>query len=188
MRAHRPGSHRDRPGGRSLPPPISARNRSVGRGRSGAMRPAALPTSGRSCTTCGAIATQSRRTCSSECEAEARAAQDKVPFYDSGPRRLAELRAVGVEPVGDVARARIADRQRERQRQENAWNATHPDRADPDTFRRGVLPGIQGVPIRELARRTGLSVAYCARIRRGEEVPHERWWEVLAPDARTTRG
>jgi predicted transcriptional regulator len=38
------------------------------------------------------------------------------------------------------------------------------------------------VPLRELARRTGLSVAYCARIRRGEEVPHLRWWARLAAD------
>jgi hypothetical protein len=26
---------------------------------------------------------------------------------------------------------------------------------------------------------SGLSVAYCGRIRRGEEVPHERWWPII---------
>ncbi len=44
---------------------------------------------------------------------------------------------------------------------------------------RDVLPAIQGVPLRELGRRTGLSVGYLARIRRGEEVPHQRWWDLL---------
>jgi hypothetical protein len=47
-------------------------------------------------------------------------------------------------------------------------------------FRRDVLPAIQGVPLREPARRTGLSVGYLARVRRGEEVPHARWWGLLA--------
>lgn len=69
-----------------------------------------------------------------------------------------------------------------RQREENAWNAEHPERADPEVFRRDVLPAIEGVPLSELARRTGLSVSYCGLIRRGVEVPHERWWEKLACD------
>ena len=69
--------------------------------------------------------------------------------------------------------------QRDRQRQENAWNAAHPERAEPEVYRREILPGLQGVPLSAMARRTGLSVAYCARIRRGEEVPHARWWEAF---------
>jgi hypothetical protein len=84
-----------------------------------------------------------------------------------------------VEPLGVLARSRVASRQRERQREENEWNAAHPERADPDVFRRDVLPGMQSTSLGELVRRTGLSVSYCARIRRGEEVPHERWWVVL---------
>lgn len=46
-------------------------------------------------------------------------------------------------------------------------------------FRTSVLPAIQGVSLGALARRTGLSVPYLARVRRGEEVPHPRWWELL---------
>lgn len=75
----------------------------------------------------------------------------------------------------------MAARQRERQRQENAWNETHPERPGPDEFRRDVLPAIQNVSLGELARRTSLSVPYLARVRRGEEVPHARWWDVLRP-------
>jgi hypothetical protein len=81
---------------------------------------------------------------------------------------------------GEAARARISTRQRERQAEENAWNAAHPERPDPDRFRREVLPLIRDVSLRELSRRTGLSVAYCARIRRGVEVPHARWWGLIA--------
>jgi hypothetical protein len=125
------------------------------------------------------LGARARRTCSGACDRAAREAQDRLGFYGSGVDALARLRAAGVEPVGAEARVQISRRQRERQREENAWNASHPERADPAAFRLEVLPAIQAVPLRELARRTGLSVAYCARIRRGEEVPHQRWWGTL---------
>jgi hypothetical protein len=35
------------------------------------------------------------------------------------------------------------------------------------------------VPIRELVRRTRLSLAYCRQIKRGLVVPHPMWWERL---------
>lgn len=169
-------------GGTAPPTPISGRNRAAGRpgGRQTAPRaPQGPPLVGHRCSGCGAPTAGGRATCGEACELGARATQDKFAFVASGPGRLRELRAVGVEPIGAAARALISTRQRHRQREENAWNATHVDRADPAAFRRDVLPAIQGIPIRELARRTGLSVAYCARIRRGEEVPHARWWFQL---------
>ena len=94
--------------------------------------------------------------------------------------RLGELRAGGLEPVNPAARAKISARQRERQREENDWKAAYPERPRPETFRTDVLARIQSVSLGELARRTGLSVAYCARIKRGEEVPHLRRWSLLA--------
>jgi hypothetical protein len=129
---------------------------------------------------CGAPTDGDRRTCSAGCEAAARETQDKTPFIGAGFRRLRELRAAGVEPVGAAAWATMAARQRERQREENAWNVTHPERPGPDEFLRAVLPAIRTLSLNELSRRTGLSVAYLARVRRGEEVPHPRWWEPLA--------
>jgi CRISPR-associated endonuclease Cas1 len=170
-------------GGTAPPTPISGRNRAAGRpgGRRSAPRTARGPAiPGRRCSWCGTPAEGGRATCGEACEAAARETQDKSAFVASGPERLRELRAAGVEPVDASARDRISGRQRERQREENDWNAVHPLRADPDEFRRKVLPAIQGVPLRELARRTGLSVGYCARVRRGEEVPHARWWGALA--------
>lgn len=35
------------------------------------------------------------------------------------------------------------------------------------------------VSLSALALRTGLSVPYLSRVRRGEEVPHPRWWDLL---------
>jgi hypothetical protein len=56
----------------------------------------------------------------------------------------------------------------------------HPERVDRESFRRDVLPGIQDTSLRELSRRTGPSLAYYARIRRGEDVRHARWSAVFA--------
>jgi hypothetical protein len=84
--------------------------------------------------------------CSDGCDRAAR--DDRSGLLASGPRRLAALRAAGVEPVGPAAQERLGARKR---------------------------AAARGVPLRELARRTGLSVAYCVLIRRGEEVPHARW-------------
>ena len=35
------------------------------------------------------------------------------------------------------------------------------------------------ISIRELVRRTGLSLAYCRQIKRGLVVPHPMWWEAI---------
>lgn len=163
-----------------LPTPISGRNRSVGRGAPGRPKRAhGAAVIGRRCSWCGGPTEGGRRTCSEACREAIRRDQDKTAFYGAGVASLRRLRESGVEPLTAGARAQLARRQTDRQREENAWNAEHPQRADREAFRREVLPGIQGVPLRELARRTGLSVPYCARIRRGEEVPHERWWTQL---------
>lgn len=50
----------------------------------------------------------------------------------------------------------------------------------PEEFRETVYPKLVDVSIRELTRRTGLSLAYCRQIRRGLVVPHPMWWEALA--------
>jgi CRISPR-associated endonuclease Cas1 len=172
-----------------LPTPISGRNRSAAR----SARPRPIPSRPaqamrRRCSWCGGPTTGARRTCSADCREAVRADQDRETFSSSGPQRLRELRAAGVEPLGADSRRQLGARQRARQREENEWNAEHPDRQNPESFRREVLPSIQAVPVRELSRRTGLSVAYCARIRRGEEVPHARWWELLVPTPRAGRG
>jgi len=61
-----------------------------------------------------------------------------------------------------------------------AWNAVdHPEFAGVD-FARDIWPTLRGIPVRQLAKATGLSVIYCSRIRSGEQVPHPRHWGALA--------
>jgi hypothetical protein len=50
---------------------------------------------------------------------------------------------------------------------------------DPELFRREILPLLQAVPLRRLVAETGLSLRYCSLIRRGERVPHLRYWLPL---------
>jgi hypothetical protein len=66
-----------------------------------------------------------------------------------------------------------------RHEEQLAWERANPAAADPDRFRVEILPQIQQISIRRLAGATGLSLRYCALIRRGLRVPHARWWEPL---------
>ena len=50
---------------------------------------------------------------------------------------------------------------------------------DPAVFPDQILPGLQRFTLAELARATGLSRAYCGRIRSGDVVPHARHWGSL---------
>lgn len=61
------------------------------------------------------------------------------------------------------------------------WESQHWGQGDldPAVFKHEILPGIQSHTLDSLARATGLSRAYCGRIRNGEAVPHQRHWEVL---------
>lgn len=59
------------------------------------------------------------------------------------------------------------------------WDAAHPGRADPALYREQILPALAQASASRIARATGLSLAYCARIKRGQAIPHARWWETL---------
>jgi hypothetical protein len=59
------------------------------------------------------------------------------------------------------------------------WRRRSQGGEDPAVFRREVLTLIQKVPISRLIEVSGLSEAYCYRIRRGEVVPHARHWPAL---------
>lgn len=58
-----------------------------------------------------------------------------------------------------------------------AWRGATPD---PSTFRKTILPRIQGVPLVELMAATGLTHSACSRMRNGKSVPHPRHWDALA--------
>jgi hypothetical protein len=60
-----------------------------------------------------------------------------------------------------------------------AWDREHGE-ADPDDYRRTILPKLATVPLRDLMHVTGMSKTTCSRIQRGLKVPHPRHWEALS--------
>jgi hypothetical protein len=73
----------------------------------------------------------------------------------------------------------------ERRRQAAEWDQANPEPADPEVFRREILPLIEEVPLRRLVEATGLSLRYCSLIRRGEKVPHPRHWASVRTSVST---
>lgn len=57
-------------------------------------------------------------------------------------------------------------------------NETGHDKPDADEFTREILPLLEGVTLSKMKAATGLSVAMCARVRRGY-VPHPRHCRVF---------
>jgi CRISPR-associated endonuclease Cas1 len=172
------------PRGRRLPTPLTGRNRSAGRPSSGGVsrvtRRPDPPAVARACSICGVTTTGNRRTCGGTCLGEVRDAVGQSSFASAGVARLAILRSQGEDPAHSAgARAKVGATQARRRREEEGWDAEHPERPDPALFREQVLPALEPVSISRIARVTGLSLAYCARIKRGETVPHARWWEML---------
>jgi hypothetical protein len=83
--------------------------------------------------------------------------------------------------VFELMRAEPLARIRERPLWPDAleWEREHPDAADPEQFSSELLPHLIDVSARKLSRRTGLSAGYWAQVKRGERVPHPRWWSDL---------
>jgi hypothetical protein len=164
-----------------LPTPLTQSNRSSGRHevrrRRQPTRPIATSMGRTTCVVCGSEVKPGRRYCL-DCR------PDVEVFRASGAEALAEARRDGRDPAhgGDVARIR-GEKWRERRRLERDWENTH-GTADPDLFRNVILPSLAVLPTRQLVAATGLTRAYCARIKRGELVPHARHWGALGSLAR----
>lgn len=132
------------------------------------------------CAVCGTpVRKRSDRTCSAACEKAARVAAGQI-----GGARLREtaqrLRDEGRDPTATPeARANLATSMARRRAEQLVWDREHPGRPDPEVYRREILPKVELMSLKAISRATGLSVSYCARIRRGGLVPHRRWWEAL---------
>jgi hypothetical protein len=64
-----------------------------------------------------------------------------------------------------------------RKRELKEWEAALPGTiADPELFVSEILPGLQRVPLNELARATGLTRGCLSQIRGDEKMPHPRHW------------
>jgi CRISPR-associated endonuclease Cas1 len=163
-----------------LATPLTGRRRSAG--RAARSRPRAERGDmavRRRCVLCGAATANGRVTCSADCEAELGEAQ-RPAFIDAGIGAARARRASGWRPVmSDAGRASVAVTAGDRVRDAREWQRTHKWPSDLGAFVREIAPGLRSVTAAEIAAATGLSLAYCRRLRSGELTPHPRWWEAL---------
>jgi hypothetical protein len=75
------------------------------------------------------------------------------------------------------ARAKLREANLRRLQEQRIWDRCNP-RPDPATFAGEILLGLRDVSLYQMKQATGLSVTYCAQIKRGQ-VPHPRHWEAL---------
>jgi hypothetical protein len=177
----RAGSTALQPGSWAAPEatdPLTEANRSAGREgiRRGAPKLSKLPGLGyRVCARCGVVLEGSGRKVCPACAVPDRTER----IVQAGIRVFEARRETGVDPsYGGEAARRRGETMRQRMSEIRAWEAQHP-RPDPEVFRREILPLLRTIPIRRIAREVGISLRYASLIRRGEYVPHPRWWEKL---------
>ncbi len=61
------------------------------------------------------------------------------------------------------------------------WTRDNPNPiSDPEEFRRRILPGLKGVPLREIIGATGCTIATASSYRSGKTTPHHMYWKALA--------
>lgn len=165
---------------RAQPTPISGRRRSAARviGSKAAAAPQTAKPA-QACLWCGKHVRGERRTCRGECERAVRA-ENAERFTEAGTRVLEAYRAGGGPAQRtDGSREQLGKVEAHRIQQAREWQREKRWPTDPGLFAREILPALAGLPAAELARRTGLSVGYCRRIKKGVVMPHPMWWEKL---------
>jgi len=142
-------------------------------------RTTVAPKAHRGCAGCGVVLRRRDHQYCRECRPEFRD-QQRAEYVQAGPRKLAQLRDEGKDPAhGGPAACRRKARNVDQAQAAAAWEREHGNAVDPDEFRRKILPGIVSLSVREIRRRTGLSLRYCSLIRSGEKVPHPRHWPTF---------
>lgn len=92
----------------------------------------------------------------------------------------AAKRAAGTAiPQSETSRAKIGAAQTRRNAERAAWDREHPESPDPAVWGR-ILIGLRDVPVTRIRTATGFSKGYVYSVKRGDFVPHPRWWSVLA--------
>ena len=164
---------------RAAATPITGRNRSESRPAGPRTRPARAPRTDPTCSWCGEPTKRDRRTCSDECEAAVKT-ERLARMTTSSSLRMKRLAAMPGHPAHTPeANERRRQTRTEQRRAELAWEREHPGLANRAEFLAEIQPRLQRRSARELADATGMSVGYCAAIKRGQRVPHGRWWEYL---------
>lgn len=178
--------HAARPPARSarLPTPLTQSRRSAGRDRVRRNpKPAItsttltlLPT----CPICGIdLESRDRQYCD-DCLPERRA-EGLAAFQVAGPATLARERASGIDSSHtETAQAKRGATQMARARTRAEWNAQAQGTPPQDVAWPDVLAGLASVSLGAMRRATGLSLTYCAQIKKGQRVPHPSYWAPLA--------
>jgi hypothetical protein len=169
-----------------LPTPLTEANRRADRARrrgdtgSSASTRTTAPKLERRCKRCGGDLPRANRGRRTYCDA-------CLPYYqrdrydafiEAGRENFERQRERGIDPShGGDAAARRGETVSRRRRELREWRATHDETsADPDLFRRELLPEIRQLPVSDLVRATGLTSGYLSQIRRGTKTPHPRHW------------
>lgn len=157
-----------------LSTPLTQRNRKKAKGSEARSirAPRYLPPS--ACQMCGQILHAGQTICS-ECLPELKH-QQVAAMSERSRAKLSGVRRTA------ASKAKQSNTMRVRNQQVAEWNRKHPGPVDSRVFVNEILPGLQGVSVRAIARATGLSSLYASQIRRGR-VPNGRHWlalEVLA--------
>src|SRR6516225_5219366 len=88
-------------------------------------------------------------------------------------------RKEGRDPAhGATAAQARRDGLAKRRRETREWEKEHGP-TSPGEFTRTVLPHLNHVTVRQMAKATGLSTGYCTMIRRGQYTPRPRHWDAL---------
>jgi CRISPR-associated endonuclease Cas1 len=166
------------------PTPLTQTNRRIDRarrhGRTGIATTTRQPRLKRTCKRCGGRLPRRDRVYCDSCLPLYQ--QDRYQaFLAAGRAHRAQQAAAGVDPShGGKARELRAANRKQRCVERRQWEATRSDQpADPDWFRKEILPRLQEIPLYVLARSTGLSHSYLSLIRRGVKTPHPRHWLSL---------
>jgi hypothetical protein len=130
------------------------------------------------CRECGEILRSRTRSLCDAC-----AFEHRIGIQQAGRANLSKMRAQGeADPARTPkARAKLRTTQARQARERAEWERNHPgEKPDPADFRAKVLPGLAGISVAQIARETGLSTVQAWYIRKGERVPHPRFWPALA--------
>ncbi len=80
--------------------------------------------------------------------------------------------------AGEITPKKLGETQAKHRRRIAEWNRNK-GTADPEHYKRHILPKLQSVSVPEIVSAIGMTYPYCHEIKHGRGIPHPRWWERL---------
>jgi hypothetical protein len=132
------------------------------------------------CAMCGKLVLKRRRRHCDECMPEARR-EHRLRAIETARAALAAQTASGNDPRRDPGmNQKRGEAIAEGHRRNRVWTQEHRGSARDQTwFVREVVPKLNHLTLKAIAKATGLSLAACSRIRAGKRVPHPRHWDTV---------